>query len=124
MKQTKEGEEYAKYWNNFYRIESLVALQELIETSMKKNTFNQVEQPVYLAYYYKNEEEQDPVVRVPAMLKMFDELGTDSSKKRKEAFPNTGNHVLASPIKSKDVAGIEEGTIRFLEEILNLRPQN
>ena len=69
-----------------------------------------------MGYYYKNEEEQDKVVSVPAMLKMFDELG--SSTKQKVAFPNAGNHVLASPILSKDVAMVQKETERFLDGVL------
>ena len=64
----------------------------------------------------KNEEEQDKVVSVPAMLKMFDELG--SKDKQKVAFPNIGNHVLASPILSKDVASVQKETEKFLDKIL------
>ena len=116
-----QGEEYAKYWNDFYRIESLVALQELLETSMNNETFSKVTQPVYLAYYFKNEEEQDPVVKVSAMLKMYEALGTNEDQKRKEAY-DTGNHVLASPIKSGDVEGVQHGTERFIEEVLEISP--
>ena len=69
-----------------------------------------------MGYYYKNEEEQDKVVSVPAMLKMFDELG--SKTKKKVAFPNAGNHVLASPILSKDVENIQRETEKFLDGVL------
>ena len=69
-----------------------------------------------MGYYYKNEEEQDKVVSVPAMLKMFDELG--SSNKQKVAFQNAGNHVLASPILSKDVENIQRETEKFLDGVL------
>jgi hypothetical protein len=69
-----------------------------------------------MGYYYKNEEEQDKVVSVPAMLKMFDELG--SKDKKKVAFPNAGNHVLASPILSKDVPNIQKETEKFLDGVL------
>ncbi len=69
-----------------------------------------------MGYYYKNEEEQDKVVSVPAMLKMFDEVG--SKNKQKVAFPNAANHVLASPILSKDVATVQAETEKFLDGIL------
>ena len=69
-----------------------------------------------MEYYYKNEEEQDKVVSVPAMLKMFEELG--SAKKEKVMIPNAGNHVLASPILSKDVATVQKETEKFLDGVL------
>jgi len=35
-------------------------------------------------------------------------------------MPNTGNHVLASPILSKDVIGVEQETIRFMQESMHM----
>ena len=69
-----------------------------------------------MEYWYKNEQQQDKVVSVPAMLKMFDELG--SANKQKIAIPNAGNHVLASPILSKDVATVQAETEKFLDGVL------
>ena len=69
------SEEQKKYWMHSYRIEGLIHLKKLVETTMVKETFNAVDQPVFLAYYYKNEEEQDEIVKVSAMREMFDQLG-------------------------------------------------
>ncbi len=102
---------YKKYWYTNYRLESVVQLQELLESSMNKTVFEAVKQPTLLLYYYKNEKEQDPVVSVHAMLKMFDELG--SAKKEKQALPNTGNHVIGSSITSKDIPGVEKALAQF-----------
>jgi len=51
---------------------------------------------------------------------MFDQLGTSKESKRAIAMPNTGNHVLASPILSKDVIGVEQETIRFMQESMHM----
>jgi pimeloyl-ACP methyl ester carboxylesterase len=107
---------YQKYWYTHYRLESVVELQELLETSMSTSLFKKVTQPTLLLYYYKNEKEQDPVVRIPAMLKMFDELGTPVGKKEKLPLPHTGNHVIGSFITSKDVAGVEKAIAQFAKE--------
>jgi cell division protein FtsW (lipid II flippase) len=85
---------------------------------MKPANFAKIKCPVFLAYYYKNEEEQDKTVSVPAMLKMFDELGTPAELKRKIAFPEAGAHVIASYIRSKDWQGVERETDKFLSEIV------
>lgn len=104
---------YKKYWYDHYRLESVVQLQELLESSMTKSLFEKVKQPTLMLYYYKNEQEQDPVVKVSAMLKMFDELGTPADKKVKQALPNTGNHVMGSYITSKDIASVEKAINEF-----------
>ncbi len=113
---------YAKYWNTKYRLEALANLEELLETKMIETTFNKIHQPVLTLYYYKNEQEQDPVVKVSAAKVMFEQLGTSADKKRAVAMPLSGNHVLASPIVSKDVVGVEKETAKFLQEIMQLTP--
>jgi pimeloyl-ACP methyl ester carboxylesterase len=104
---------YKRYWYSHYRLESVVQLQEMLESSMNKATFERVKQPVLLLYYYKNEQQQDPVVKVSAMLNMFEELGTPAGEKQKVALPNAGNHVMGSYITSNDIKGVETAISQF-----------
>ena len=113
---------YSAYWNRPYRLESVVSLQEMLETTMNEKTFAAVKQPVLLLYYYKDKEHQDNVVRVDAMLNMFSHLGTAADMKVEKALPNTGNHVIGSPILSKDILSVETETRKFLLEKLHLQP--
>ena len=114
---------YAQYWNNRYSTTSLVQLEELIETTMKESTFKKVTQPTLLLYYYKDDEHQDKVVKVSAMKRMFNELGTPESLKRQVPIPNAGDHVMGSYVKSKDVITVEEQCEKFAVEILKLTQQ-
>jgi esterase/lipase len=116
-----ESNKHEQYWELHYRIEALVALQNLVTNTMKPETFSKIKCPVFLAYYFKNENEQDKTVSVPAMLKMFDELGTPAGLKQKMAFPEAGAHVIASYIRSKDWQGVERETDMFLAEIVKLK---
>ena len=113
-------EEFKKYWTNRYRLEGAVAAQTLVSHTMQPDVFKAVKQPVFMGYYYKNEAEQDEVVSVPAMLRMFEQLGTPANQKRAHAFPNVGAHIIASPIRSKDVESVQRETYRFAEEVLGL----
>lgn len=113
---------YQQYWNYTYRIESLVALQEYLETAMVPATFTRVKQPVLTLAYYKNEKEQDPVVKVSAMRDMFASLGTPAAQKRFVEMAGTGDHVQGSPIKSKDVEGVKKAIADFLQTIMLLKP--
>lgn len=110
---------YKKFWYDHYRLESVVQLQELLESAMTKQTFEKVKQPTLMLYYYKSEQEQDPVVKVSAMLEMFDALGTPVDKKEKLALPNTGNHVVGSYITSKDLASVETAINSFAKKHIN-----
>jgi pimeloyl-ACP methyl ester carboxylesterase len=118
---TDERPTYKQYWNWRYRLEGTVALEELIETSINKATFEKVKQPVLLLYYYKDEQHQDPVVKVSAMKEMFEALGTLPDKKRQKAMPNTGDHVIASPLKSSDAMGVQNETEKFLKEVMGMK---
>jgi esterase/lipase len=120
LKDESTSEAHAKYWDLHYRLEGVRALVNLYSNTMKPETFRKIKCPVFLAYYYKNDEEQDKVVSVAAMLKMFDELGTPPELKLKEAFPNAGAHVIASYIRSKDWQGVEKATDKFLTDIVKL----
>src|SRR5664280_3189996 len=115
-----ESKTHANYWQLDYRIEALVALQNLVSNTMKPEVFSRIKCPVFLGYYYKNETEQDNTVSVPAMLKMFEELGTPAVLKQKVAFPGAGAHVIASHIRSKDWQGVERETDKFLSDIVKL----
>lgn len=116
--------EYSKYWMTTYRLEALVELQNMLEYGMTAQTFSKIEQPFFLGYYYKNEEEQDPVVSVAAMQEMFQQLSTPADLKREVAFPSVGDHILASYLKSQDLDTVRTATFSFAEEILQLEPKN
>jgi esterase/lipase len=113
---------YAQYWNQQYRLEATVQLEELLETTMTKETFSKVKQPVLTLYYYKDEEHQDKVVKVSAMKEMFAALGTPADQKKMIPLPEAGSHVLASPIQSKDVESVKRETQKFMQEQLHLQP--
>ncbi len=121
-RETHATEEEAKYWNSSYRIESLVQLEELLETSMTKETFGKVHQPSLTLYYYKNEEEQDPQVKVSAMLRMNEQLATPDSLKVAKAIPSAGAHVLGSSLTSHDVDGVYAEIEKFALEKLKMQP--
>jgi len=115
---------YSEYWNRPYRLEAVVNLEEMIETSVTKETLNAVKQPVLMLYYFKDELHQDNVVRVDAMKKMFVSLPTPSNMKEEMAIPNAGHHVLGSPILSKDIMTVEKETIRFIKDKMGLKNNN
>lgn len=114
---------YKKYWYHEYRMESVVQLEELLETTMKASVFEKVTQPVLLLYYFKDEKNQDPVVKISAMKRMFAQLGTPAEMKREVAIPEAGNHVIGSYIKSKDILHVENEIERFARKILQLIPR-
>ncbi len=110
---------YKQYWYYHYSLEAPVQLQEFLETTMTKETFEKVKQPTLMLYYYKDSIHRDSIVSIPAMLKMFDELG--AGVKIKQAMPNTGNHVIGSYIKSNDIKGVQIAIEDFMIKHLKIK---
>jgi len=118
-----EDDETAQYWNNKYRLEAVVNLQQLVETSMTTKTFTKVVCPSLTVAYYKDEEHQDPTVKVEAEEWMNSEISTPKELKRFVKLPNVGGHPLASGILSKDLESVRKTTFSFAEEVLKLDPK-
>jgi esterase/lipase len=110
--------DYPKFWNIHYRLESTVELQNLIEATMTKATFEKVHQPALALYYYKEEANQDNVVKISAIKEMLSAISTPENLKKGIAIPNAGSHVLASPIVSNDIISVEKETKLFIENVI------
>jgi esterase/lipase len=117
-------EEESKYWNKKYRIEAVSQLEELIESTMTKDLFQRIKQPCLTLYYYENEEEQDPQVKVSAMLKMNEQLATPEDFKAAVNIPTAGAHVLGSSLTSKDIESVYKEIEKFAVDKLKLRKVN
>lgn len=120
----KRSGEKAAYWSEVQHINAYESLAILMYSEMNPKTFQKVTQPVFLGYYYKNDQEQDFVVSVPKMLEMYGQLGTPEGLKREKAFPKSGDHVIASAITSNDWQGVLFETIDFLENVVKIPPRS
>lgn len=117
MKRTGEK---AAYWSEVQHLNAYESLAVLLYSGMNPETFSKIRQPLFLGYYYKSDEEQDPVVSVPKMLEMYSQVGTPEDLKREQAFPKAGDHVIASSITSDDWQGVLFATIDFLENVVKV----
>jgi esterase/lipase len=115
-----KNKEHDAYWNLHYRLEAIVEMQNFLTHTMHKEVFSQVKMPVLLTYYYKDEAHQDQVVSVKAMQEMFPELGTVPALKREIAFPESGNHVITSPILGNKTELPMQASVQFLKEVVKL----
>ncbi|MCX6237577.1 MAG: alpha/beta hydrolase [Bacteroidia bacterium] len=112
-----------KYWYFSFRAEGLVFLQQLVDVTMKNEVFEKVKCPLFVGYYYKDEQHQDESVDVKSELKMFRQVGTPVTKKIAQAFPEAGSHVIACNLTSKSVGEVETATYGFAESILKMLPK-
>ncbi len=117
----RQDSTYKKYWYSRYSMNGAVELEELLESTMNNATFSKVKQPLCLLYYYKDEKNQDPVVKVSAMKNMFEKVATPANQKQQFAIPNACYHVIGSYLQSKDLVTVEEKITSFISDILKLK---
>ncbi len=115
------SDEYKKFWYAKYRLESIVALEELVETIATNSTYEAVKCPVFSGTYYRDEENQDPVVKVSAIRKMHKNLGTPEDKKVLVEFPTANEHVIASDLKSGALPEVFDAISAFAENKLGMK---
>lgn len=116
------GTKVEDYWTLDYRIEGLVALQELLEQTMTDETYALINSPYFVGYYYKNEEESDHVISIPGIINFDKQTNTPEELKKLHAFPTVGSHVIASSLQSNDIDVVVEETSRFIERVLKIEP--
>lgn len=114
--------ERAKYWYNDYRLEGVVQLENLLESTMTPQTFAKVHQPILNLYYYKDEEHQDPTVKVSAIMNMQEELGTSVGMKEAQPIPGAGAHVMGSALTGHDLPAVEKAIHDFAINKLKMTP--
>ncbi|MFP5041585.1 alpha/beta hydrolase [Parasediminibacterium sp. JCM 36343] len=112
---------YKQYWYASYRLEALVTLEEILNTTMTDRTFMAIHQPTLALYYYKDEDHQDDLVSISAIKKMMSTLATPDTLKRLVDMPYVGNHVMGCSLKSNDVYGVISETTGFLVKVMGMR---
>jgi len=115
------GSDGAKYWNDKYHINGLIALKSTIKQTMTKETFKKIEQPTLICSFYKDEDVHDKVVSHDAMQRFYDQIATVPSHKEYIKFPDVIGHVFTSQIFSDDYKKALDATIKFAEEKIGLR---
>jgi hypothetical protein len=108
------------FWTNHQRFEGIVQFSTFLKYAMTENTFEKVKCPVFMGYYYRDEEHQDMTVSVKAMQRMYGQLGTPDALKRKMAFEQADSHVIASDITSDTWKNVEIESAKFMRDVLGL----
>ncbi len=107
-----------QYWTGNYHVDGLLALQALIDQSMTDETFEKINIPVFMAYYYKNEEEQDQVVSVDAMKEFLRSINTPEPYVKEIPFANAGSHVISAASRNENWKDIQDSIEVFLKPLL------
>lgn len=107
-------------WTGDVHVDGYVALAELTRGRMVEPVFRQVTAPLFLGYYDRDPAHTDPTVDVPAMMRMFGQLGTPQALRRQVDFPQADSHVIASPLRSRTPGAVCRATRDYLHDVLAL----
>ncbi|MEI9918118.1 MAG: alpha/beta fold hydrolase [Bacteroidota bacterium] len=111
---------HQKYWQMHVHIKGIASVVNVVKYAQDHEPFENIKCPVFMGYYYKNEQEQDNAMSPKLMLKMFDKLGTPADQKKQVAFPEAGDHVIASELISGEWRNVEKETENWLRETVKL----
>ncbi|MFT4662161.1 MAG: pimeloyl-ACP methyl ester carboxylesterase [Patiriisocius sp.] len=110
-----------KYWNLKYRLEGLIELKEFIDMTMTEETFEKINQPFFMGYWFKNEEEKDMTVSIERMEEMYSQISTEDAVKVKKVYPEAKTHVIACKTRAKQYEQVRQDTFDFAEKVLGLK---
>lgn len=119
-----ENNEAKKYWDTLYSVNSLVAMEELIETTVTKDVLSKIKCPVLSLYYFKDEDHQDEVIDVSVIPEVHSGLSTPKEMNIYRALSTPGDHVIGSSIKSKDYKIVEKEIRNFMINTLEISGKN
>ncbi|UKE47627.1 alpha/beta hydrolase [Xanthomonas cerealis] len=105
------------YWSDTVHPDGLRALRETFRKNAVASPWPRVRCPVYLGYYRDPEGGEDQTASVPAMLAMFDALGTPPANRRAQAFA-AGAHAIGSPHKTLIAGAVAAASVEFLQTFL------
>ena len=115
-------DEAKKYWNWIYHINGILCVQYMIEEWMTEDTFLKIEQPTFMAAYYKNDDEQDKVISIERIRELTNVIATPDSKKKYLELSEAQSHVIASKIFSKEWKSLSDSVDHFATSVLGMEP--
>lgn len=106
-----------KIWNKRYALAGALELGAFVDHYMTTDLFKNISHPTFVGYYYKNKNEQDDVVSVPAIKKMVQNLDTRTESLHISNFPEAESHVICSSLVSKSTDDVIDNTCKFLKSL-------
>ncbi len=105
-----------KYWTTKNRIEAHVAIRDLLNQTMTDDVFRKITQPVFIGYYYKNEEKRDKVISINALDKMGKTISTPKEKVTIIPFATARGHVISSSYMNNAWEDVQNAIFKFTDK--------
>jgi len=107
-----------KYWTTKNRIEAHVAIRELLNQTMTDEIFKKITLPVFIGYYYKNEEKRDKVISINAIDKLGKTISTPKEKVTIIPFATAKRHVISSSYMNNAWEDVQNEIFKFTDKTI------
>jgi len=94
------GTDSEQYWTCAYSTKGLVALKYMLHETMTDEVFAAIDIPVYLSYYYQDEEKSDHVISIDEAKRFFNAISTPDNKKKITPNGPVGEHVMTCNLRT------------------------
>ena len=111
-----------QYWYTRYCVEGLITLKSIIDYTMTEETFGKINDPIFISYYYEDDEHQDMVVSVNRMREMYTQVGTRAELKKEVVLADAGTHIIVSSLFNTNLESVWIPLLDYCENVLNLQP--
>jgi pimeloyl-ACP methyl ester carboxylesterase len=101
------------YWSQAVHPDGYRALKSVFDYLADSSPWSRITCPVVVGYYRSPSGMEDQIASVPAMLAMFDALGTPMTRKLAMAF-DAGAHGIGSPHKTAMAKHVAQVSVQFL----------
>ena len=82
--------------------------------------FKKIDDPIYVAYYYENEEKQDKIISIKAVNEFLNLVATPKGNIEIDELSTPKAHVMTSSLQSKDVLTVQKELDDFATRVMNL----
>ncbi len=110
-----------KYWTTKNRIEGPIAVRELVNQTMTPDVIKQFSDPVFVGYYYKDEENFDDIISIDAIHNFEKQISTPKDKQVFKPFANGKGHVISSEYMNPNWKDVQDAIFEFAVQVVGMK---
>ena len=118
------SQEAQKWWTTKNRIEGYIALQNLLEQTMLPSVFEKTTMPLFVGYYFKDEDHQDKTISVDAILEYVNQVNTPQEQLKVIPFSSPTGHVLTSTYMNPNWEEVQDSIYQFIDSRLEIKQKS
>ncbi|MBT8232785.1 MAG: alpha/beta hydrolase [Saprospiraceae bacterium] len=107
-----------KYWTTKNRIEAHLAIRDLLNQTMTSEIYAKITQPVFVGYYYIDDEKCDKIICISEIDEFGKTIQTPNNKIVIKPFGTARGHVITSSYMNSAWEDVQFEIFKFMDEII------